>query len=167
VLHHPRNVTTCHVKKYFSRVASLFHESLNLFIVPIGFKLPNGLDASWTWRFNSWWTPLAPDCAMGSQGSHVLFGFSLVKWTERIIANHVNLLRFSLRSHSWIWQLCSSFFNRGWMVRDNLSFLFFSSTMNPSWNVTDCRIGGLSVYAMKASPTNNTFIVPIGFELAN
>jgi hypothetical protein len=33
-------------KKYFTRVASLFHESLNLFIVPIGFKLPNGLDAS-------------------------------------------------------------------------------------------------------------------------
>jgi len=26
---------------------------------------------------------------MGSQGSHVLFGFSLVQWTERIIANHV------------------------------------------------------------------------------
>jgi len=114
---------------------------------------------------------LGPRLCHGVSGKSFLFGFSLVKWTERIISLLLWFFFFLFSSAPYCGFLCfhipefnsfGAFFYRGWMVRDNLSFLFFSSTMNPSWNVTDCRIGGLSVYDMKASPTNNTFIVLIG-----
>ena len=102
--------------------------------------------------------------------------FFFSQWTERIIANHVNFgFSFSFFPVQLYWGfLCVHipefdifvasffFFNRGWMVLDNLSFLFF-------YNESVVKCHKLSHWrplciAMKASPTNNTIIVLLAGE---